>query len=97
MILNMYSVYDAKSGAFLTPFFMMYDGQAIRAISEAARDPNTQLGRYPEDFHLHRLGLWDDQNARFVPENPMSLGVVASFLQARPTAPVSFVPSEAEG
>lgn len=79
MKLNVYSVFDAATKAFMRPFFMQSDGQAIRAFSDLCNDRKHDLGRHPEDYSLMRIGVWDDQNAEFVGEVPdnLLLGVQA--------------------
>lgn len=64
MIQQVYSVFDVKAGAFLTPFFLPSDGMAIRIFSDCVRDPNHQFGKHPEDYTLFRVGNFDCDTAR---------------------------------
>lgn len=62
MIMNVYAVYDAKSGFYMRPFFMQADGVAVRAFQdevnrEAADNP---LYNHSGDFSLYRVGQFDD-------------------------------------
>ena len=59
MILGMYAVYDEKAAAFLTPFFMSTDGQAVRVFSDCVDDANHQFARHPMDYTLYKVGAFD--------------------------------------
>lgn len=64
MELKVYSVLDKAVGAFLPPFYMRSDGEAIRSFAEACNDPKS-LGKHAEDFTLFRLGSFDDGSGLF--------------------------------
>lgn len=65
MKLLVYSFFDSKVKAYLPPFYMRADGEAVRAVREACRtDPN--FNRYPADYTLFRLGEFDDETGRIV-------------------------------
>lgn len=65
MILKMYTIRDAKIGAFRAPFFQNTHGEAERSFMTAVNDPQSQLHAYPEDFDLYYLGDYDDQSGTF--------------------------------
>lgn len=74
MLHRIFSVYDTKSEAYLQPFFMSTSGQAIRAITDCANDPNHQFGRHPADYTLFDLGQFDDNHATWdLKETPVAL------------------------
>jgi len=84
VILQIFAVYDSKVGAYMAPFFMSSRGQAIRAFCDTAEDPNSQLGKHPEDFTLFHLGEYDDQSASFsIGSTPISLGVALELLGSK--------------
>lgn len=60
MILRIFSVYDIKAEVFSPPFFMSTAGEAIRAFKDLVNDPNTTIGRHPEDYRLMALGTFDN-------------------------------------
>lgn len=60
MRLKAYAVLDKQVGAYLVPFFARTDGEAIRSFTDAVGDKNTQFCKYPADYHLWRLGEFDD-------------------------------------
>jgi len=60
MQLKVFSIHDKASEAFNQPFFMLTNAEAIRAFQNMARDPDTQINKDPLDFHLFRLGTFDN-------------------------------------
>lgn len=60
MIQGVYAVKDLKAGAFAPPFFFPRDEAALRAFSDAIQGGDNLMVRHPEDFHLYRLGAYDD-------------------------------------
>ena len=81
MILKVFSVYDSKVEAYMTPFFMHSKGQAIRSFMDTIADSNTQFAKHPEDFTLFLLGDYDDQTGKFVMSaTPMSCGTAVELL-----------------
>jgi len=59
MILGIYVVYDLKAECFRHPQFHQSTGQAVRAFTEASNDAQTEIGRYPQDFELWKVGEID--------------------------------------
>jgi hypothetical protein len=62
MMLKCFSIYDEKAKAFLPPFYLPQEGMAIREFASAANDPDTNIGKYPQDYTLFTLGTFDDEN-----------------------------------
>lgn len=67
-MLNIYSIYDIKAAAHLTPFFLPNDATAKRAFINCISDPDHAFGRNPEDYALIYHGQFDDQNGKFESE-----------------------------
>lgn len=63
MIKGLYSIYDKKACFYVAPFCCRNDAEAIRSVTQALRDPNTQLSQHPEDYHLVTLGSYDDNTS----------------------------------
>ncbi len=81
MINKMFSVYDAKAEAYLSPFFMTHEGQAIRTFTDCLQSKEHMFSRHPADYTLFDLGGFDDSNAQFTPKiTPKSLGNGVEFL-----------------
>lgn len=68
MKLNMYCVFDVAVGAYMRPFFMHSDGQAVRFFSDLAVDAEHEVAKHPQDYSLARVGVWDDQNGQTATE-----------------------------
>ena len=65
MIKKVFTVYDAKAQAFLTPFFETASGIANRIFMEACQNPEHHFWKYAEDFTLFELGEFDDNTGQF--------------------------------
>lgn len=83
MITKVFALLDTKVGVFNTPFFMLYEGSAIRACVDLGGDLSTVVGRHPGDYMLCELGSFDDQTGVLHHIPPRQIGMVASFLPAR--------------
>lgn len=81
MKLKIYTVYDAKVEAFLTPFFCRTDPEACRLFADAARSVDHSFAKHPEDFALFRIGEFDDAGASIeVGLAPVPLGTALEWL-----------------
>ncbi len=82
MRMNIYSVFDVASGAYMRPFFLMSDAQALRSFTDIATDREHEVGKHPEDYSLVRIGTFDDSKASLHPEDVQvlvtALEVIAS-------------------
>lgn len=67
---RIYAIRDSVAEAIGPLMTFPHDAPAIRAFSDVAQDPNTQVGRHPEDFVLLCLGIVDDQASEIVSEVP---------------------------
>jgi len=84
MILKVFSVFDSKIEAYMTPFFMTSKGQAIRSLCDTAQSPDSMFFKHPGDFTLFELGEYDDASATFNLHNtPFSLGVLIELLPVK--------------
>lgn len=81
MIQKVFCIYDAKVEAFMSPFYAVARGAAIRSFIEVAGDKTHNIGKYPSDFTLFELGEYDDSNAKFtMKSSPYSLGTALELL-----------------
>lgn len=60
MLLNAYTLYDAKALTYSPPFFTTAHGAAVRMVMDLASDHNTSVGRHPSDYTLYCVGHWND-------------------------------------
>jgi len=79
MLHNAYSIRDTVSEIFAAPFFVPSDGVAKRFLSELVVNPNSDIGKYPKDFMLYRVGTYDTETAKLTPL-PVELVCSASSL-----------------
>lgn len=61
MIKSIYSVYDKVSGVYGPVMCVNTEIEAVRVVVEATTgSQETNLSRYPDDFELVLLGIYDD-------------------------------------
>jgi hypothetical protein len=86
--MKMYSVYDSKVEAFMSPFAMRAKGEALRAFTTTVNDPQSNISQYPEDYSLHEVGEWDEKSGQLKPLTaPIHLGQAVEF-KNQPSSPV---------
>lgn len=70
MIHHAYAIFDSCSKAFLPPFFLRNDAQAIRAFSDCVNSKNHQFNEHPEDYTLFLMGTFCDSTGEFLSNSP---------------------------
>ncbi len=65
MIRRVFTVYDNKAEMFMTPFFEITKGQAIRAFQDVTHNKDHAFNRHPDDYALFDLGTYDDNSGQF--------------------------------
>lgn len=60
MLVNMYSIFDKKTGSYSTPFFQQNDATATRMFADEINGTDNLLAKHPEDFVLFNVGSWED-------------------------------------
>lgn len=60
--MKLYSIKDTKN-KFMRPFEEVNDDMAIRTLKAIANDKNTQIGMFPEDFELWKIGNFEEETA----------------------------------
>ncbi|AXL15265.1 nonstructural protein [Microviridae sp.] len=78
MLKKIFAIYDEKSEAYLQPFFMDTNGQAIRAITDCLSDPDHNFARHPSDYTLFIIGEFDNNTAS-IDSFKTSLGNLVEF------------------
>lgn len=80
-MLHIFTVWDSKVEAFMTPFFMRSKGEAIRAFSATVNDSNHAFSKHPADYALFYLGTFSDDTSAFTTVlPPVSLGLAIEFV-----------------
>ena len=81
MIHQVFTVYDGKAEAYLTPFYFTTVGLAIRTFADSVSDRQHMFNKHPEDYTLFRVGAFDDNNCRFeLLPTPEPIGKAIEFL-----------------
>jgi hypothetical protein len=82
MIHQVFTVYDSKAEAFMSPFMFPSKGLAIRAFSDSLRKVDHPFSKHPEDFTLFCIGTYDDSKGKYSqPSTPESIGLALEFLE----------------
>ena len=85
MIYYVFSVHDSKAEAFLPPFILPKEAQALRLFSDCINSDSHQFGQNPEDYSLFRLGTFNDEDGQYLLERTQHcLGNGVSFLKSNP-------------
>lgn len=67
--MKLYGIYDVKAQAFVGRLMLLpADGAAARLFEDAKSDQSSEIGKYPDDFHLFRLGSFDEFTGELTPE-----------------------------
>lgn len=81
MLLKIFTVYDSKTTAYMSPFFNLSTGGAIRSFEEACRDESSTFHKYPADFTLFEIGVFDDATAELtIYDAKTSLGCAIEYV-----------------
>lgn len=81
--MKIFTVYDSKAQAYLTPFFCVNQGVALRSFTTAANDQGHDFNRYAADYTLFMIGEWTaDQGHINVYESKINLGMASEFINA---------------
>lgn len=80
MTSHVFSVYDAKSEAYLPPFTASTYGIAERLFSDLVGEPGHQFNKHPADYTLYVIGTYDSATAHMetVALTPLITGLAAT-------------------
>lgn len=67
MKLNVYAVHDSAVGAYLQPFFMRTNGEAVRAFASVANQRGHAFHNNGEDYTLFRIAEYVEEDGTLVP------------------------------
>lgn len=74
MELRAYTIRDSKAEVFNTPFFQKTHGEAERSFRQLVSDDKSMPGKYPEDYDLYYLGIYNDVTGLLSPlETPQHM------------------------
>lgn len=86
MKLMVYSIMDDGAGVFSVPFFALNDNMAIRMFGDVVGDSSTGISRHASQFHLYRVGCFDDNAGEFsnVDGTPQFIANAVDFVSIKP-------------
>jgi hypothetical protein len=87
MKINIYTIFDSASAAYMRPFFAQSDGQATRSFGDIARDEKHEIGKHPEDYSLWRIGTFDDNSSEINPETKTCLATALELVAVKKANP----------
>lgn len=79
MKLNMYAIFDDKAKTFTQPIFRTQDGMASRDFATLVNDENSPFSKYPGDYTLFKIGVFDDGTSEVENLSPENLGNGLTF------------------
>jgi hypothetical protein len=79
---RLYVVFDRVSGTSTAPVMRDNDAMAIREFSQVCLDEGSQYSRFPEDFTLRLVGLYNVQTCRTTEVDPVDVAFAASFKES---------------
>lgn len=59
--MKIFTVYDSKADAYMTPFFTMTAGLAVRSFQEASIQEGHQFNKHAADYTLYEIGDYNEQ------------------------------------
>lgn len=65
MKMKVFAIKDRALNAFMQPFFMHTEGQAIRAFQDNINDEKSAAHAHPDDYDLWVLAEFEDSDGRF--------------------------------
>lgn len=61
---RIYTIRDSKAEIFNQPFYYNTHGEAERAFKQLVMDEKSSISKFPEDYDLYYLGLYDDNSGK---------------------------------
>lgn len=88
MRLHIYSIYDAAVGAYMPPFFVRAEREAIRSLESLLASPQPHAFKEsPADYQLYHLGMYDDADAQIATNDAPRLVTTVQALLSQLNAP----------
>lgn len=71
--------HDLKADMTMTPFFALHEGQALRSWEEACNDANAPMCKWPSDFRLLKIGIYDDSTGALEGHAPVQVALATDY------------------
>lgn len=80
--MKMFAIHDQKAQAFLTPFWSLTSGTAVREFSTAVNTADHQFNKFAGDYTLFEIADFEENTAVLtIKDPPVNLGIALSFLE----------------
>jgi len=73
MLLQMVTIFDKATLAYMRPFVALSTGQAIRIFEDEIQTPNSEIAKHAEDYALFKVGTFNDSTGHLEPCEPLCL------------------------
>ncbi|AXH75866.1 MAG: nonstructural protein [Microviridae sp.] len=73
MILQVFSVFDSATKAYMPPFFSRSKGEALRSFTDACSDEKSNFNKHLSDYMLVHCGEFDDNSGVFSTVAPVKI------------------------
>lgn len=80
MKVKMFSILDAKTGAYMQPFFALAIGQAARMFGDNINEKDSPFNKHPEDYVLYHVADFDDNSGEVTPVGPNYVNKALHFI-----------------
>lgn len=80
MKFKIFVIRDNKIEAYHRPCYAISEGEMERMLMEAVKDPNSTFAKYPEDFELYMIGLYDELSAEIDVMPKVCLGTILDII-----------------
>lgn len=84
MMIKVFSLYDSKAEAFIKPFMLLQEGVAVRELTDAVNQADTNVGQHPEDYILYHIADFDNATGEYINHNPHKLLTNCLSLKTKP-------------
>lgn len=71
---------DLKANIIRGPYLMRTKAEFIRVIQDEAKNPQSDLAKFPNDFRLEIYGSWSENDAILDTHEIDSLGIVFDLI-----------------
>lgn len=88
--MKIFSIYDDKVEAYLSPITAPTTAAAVRMFETAANDESHDFHKHAGDYTLYEIGLFDEEHGTIMPLDPRkSLGTALEHRNFTPTLAVA--------
>lgn len=80
---KVFSIFDSKVQAYMSPFMGRTIGEIERVLSTHVNDESHNFCKFAEDFALYELGHWDEQTGKYdLHDAPISISRLSAYKRA---------------